>query len=255
MRLETVTIRGRASDLAGLRYLPEGNRRGIALVLAHGFTSGKFSLDSLANYLATRGFEALTFDFVGHKLGCSGGTMETMAQAPGNLSDALHWLRSVSDADRIVLVGHSMGAAAALATAAWEIAERATPELIGKAGSKESWGAPLAGVVSLCMGAEPSAGFNSAIGKAMLEQRQDYVVGAPAIELIREIDGLAASAAGIGSLPALFIAAKQDVLLSVDRVVRLAQLAPNSTVQVIESSHLEAPDKSRAAVYSWLSQL
>ena len=69
LRLETVTIRGRASDLAGLRYLPEGNRRSIGVVLAHGFTSGKYSLDGLANYLATRGYEALTFDFVGHKLG------------------------------------------------------------------------------------------------------------------------------------------------------------------------------------------
>src|SRR5690348_1620861 len=103
--------------------------------MAHGFTSGKYSMDSLANYLATRGFEALTFDFVGHKLGCSGGEMVTIAQAPANLADVLHWFRGVTEAERIVLVGHSMGAAAALATAAWEIAERATPELIGKPGS------------------------------------------------------------------------------------------------------------------------
>ncbi len=212
-------------------------------------------MDSLASYLSTRGFESLTFDFVGHKLGCSGGAMETMAQAPGNLGDALYWLRGNSEAEQIVLIGHSMGAAAAIATAAWELAERATPELIGKTGHKEAWGAPLAGIISLCMGAEPAAGFDSAIGQAMLEQRRDYVTGAPAIELIREIGGLAATVSGIGELPALFIAAKQDVLVSVDRVLQLAQLAPNSTVQIIESSHLEAPDKSRAAVYSWLLQL
>jgi len=255
LKLETITIRGRSNDLSGLRYLPEGNRRSTAVILAHGFTSGKYSMDSLANYLATRGFETLTFDFVGHKLGGSGGAMETIAQAPANLGDALRWLRDVSEAERIVLAGHSMGAAAALATAAWEIAARATPELIGKSGSREAWGAPLAGVVSLCMGAEPAAGFDSAIGKAMLEQRRDYVAGGPALDLIREIGGLAATAAGIGALPALFIAAKQDVLVSVDRVLQLAQLAPNSKVQVIESSHMEAPDKSRAAVYTWLLQL
>lgn len=255
MRLETVSIRGRASDIAGLRYLPEGNRRSTALLLAHGLTSGKYSLDSLANYLATRGFESLTFDFVGHKLGCSGGEMQTIGQAPGNLADALHWLRAVSEAEQIVLIGHSMGAAAALATAAWELTERSTPELIGKSSGREDLGAPLAGVICICMGADPAAGFETAIGKAMLEQRQDYIAGARAIDLVHEIEGLAMSAAGLGPLPALFIAAKQDVLVSVDRVIRLAQLAPNSTVQVIESSHLEAPDKSRAAVYSWLAQL
>ena len=84
MRLENVTVPARGQDLCGLRYLPDTQRRDTALILAHGFTSGKYSLDSLASYLCARGYEALTFDFVGHKLGCTGGRMETMAQAPGD---------------------------------------------------------------------------------------------------------------------------------------------------------------------------
>jgi pimeloyl-ACP methyl ester carboxylesterase len=255
LRLENVTIPARAQDLCGLRYLPENQRRDTALILAHGFTSGKYSLDTLASYLAARGYEALTFDFVGHKLGCTGGRMETMAQAPGSLSDALSWLRGVTEAKRIVLIGHSMGAAAALVAAAWDAARRASPALIGKPGSHETPQAPLAGIVCMCMGMEPSRGFDSSLGQAMLEQRRDYVAGAPALDLLREIDGMIESAAQIGPLPALFIAAKQDVLVSVERVERLAQLAPNSTVRVIDSSHLEAPDKSRTAIYAWLSRL
>ncbi len=255
MRLENVTIPARGIDLAGLRYLPDRDARSTALVLAHGFTSGKYSLDSLASYLATRGYESLTFDFVGHKLGCTGGRMETIAQAPGNLSDALAWLRGNTQAERIVLIGHSMGAAAALATAAREVLYLASPLLIGKVASKEAADPPLAGLVCLCMGTEPAAGFDSAIGQAMVEQRNDYVAGSRAMDLLREIDGLVASAAQIGNLPALFIAAKQDVLVSVDRVQRLAEMTPNATVQVIDSSHLEAPDRSRAAIYSWLSEL
>ena len=70
-----------------------------------------------------------------------------------------------------------------------------------------------------------------------------------------EIDGLIESTANLGSLPALFVAAKQDVLVSVERVERLALSASNSTVHVIESSHLEAPDKSRPAIFSWLTRL
>jgi pimeloyl-ACP methyl ester carboxylesterase len=255
VRLETVTISARAHDLAALRYLPENDRRGTALVLAHGFTSGKYSMDSLASYLAARGYEALTFDFVGHKLGGTGGSMETMGQAPGNVADAVAWLRGVTEAERIVLIGHSMGAAAALVTASWEVAERASPELIGKASSAPPEGAPIAGIVSLCMGTQPSAGFDSSIGQAMLEQRRDYVAGSLAIDLLREIDGMVDAAGQIGSLPALFIAAKQDVLLTVDRVRRLAEMAPNGTVQVIDSSHLDAPDRARPTVYSWLATL
>jgi pimeloyl-ACP methyl ester carboxylesterase len=255
LRLENVVLPGRAHDLSALRYLPDRNQRNTAVVLAHGFTSGKYSMDNLASYLAMRGYEALTFDFVGHKLGGSGGTMESMAQAPGNLRDALFWLRGVTDAERIVLIGHSMGAAAALVAAAWEAADLASPALIGKIAANQTPGPPLAGVVCLCMGTEPSRGFDTTIGQAMLEQRQDYVSGAPALQLLREIDGLVASAAQIGSLPVLFIAAKQDVLVSVERVERLAAMTQNGSVQVIDSSHLEAPDRARAAIYSWLSRL
>jgi len=107
----------------------------------------------------------------------------------------------------------------------------------------------------MCMGAEPAAGFETTIGKAMVEQRSDYVTGAPAINLLREIDGLIESTSGLGSLPALFIAAKQDVLLTVERVERLAKQAANSTVQVVDSSHLEAPEKCRAAIIAWLARL
>ena len=105
------------------------------------------------------------------------------------------------------------------------------------------------------MGTEPSKGFDTTIGQAMLEHRRDYVAGAPALQLLREIDGMVGSVAEIGPIPSLFIAAKQDVLLNVDRVRELAGLAPNSTFEVIDSSHLEAPDRARPTIYSWLNGL
>src|SRR2546421_12047575 len=92
----------------------------MALLFAHGFSSGKYSMDSLAGYLAARGYEGWTFDFVGHKLGGSGGEMRTAQQAAENLRDALAWVRGHSEAREICLIGHSMGAAAALQVAAWE---------------------------------------------------------------------------------------------------------------------------------------
>lgn len=255
MRLEVVTIPGRSIDLSGLRYLPDRDRRPIAVILAHGFTSGKYSMDNLASYLAARGYEALTFDFVGHKLGGTGGRMETIMQAPANLSDAMSWLRTVSDAEKIVLIGHSMGGAAALTAAAWEISHLASPALLGKTGPRSTPASPLAGLVCMCMGTDPSAGFDTELGRAMLEQRRDYVAGAPALDLLREVDGLVESAAALDTLPVLFIAAKQDVLVKVERVERLAQLAPRAAVQIVDSSHLEAPDRSRGVIFSWLARL
>jgi pimeloyl-ACP methyl ester carboxylesterase len=244
MRLEVVWIPGGVGTLSGLHYVPEGDGRSIALVLAHGFTAGKYSVDGLAGYLAGRGYEAVTFDFVGHKLGCSGGAMERTGQAAENTRDALAWLRRRTAADRIVLVGHSMGAASVLQVAAWE---RQNPPAEGP---------KLAGIVCMGMGLEPAKEFQSPIGQAMLTQRQDYVVGAPALELLTGLRTMVLAAREIGDLPALFLSAKQDVLVSPARVEALAALVgPSASVLSIDSSHLEAPDRSRGPIAQWLEKL
>jgi pimeloyl-ACP methyl ester carboxylesterase len=245
VKLEVVRIPGEGVSLAGLRYLPE-TPRPIALLYAHGFSSGKFGLDLLAGYLAGKGCEGLTFDFVGHKLGCTGGEMRTMEQAVENLRDALAWLRARTAAESVVLIGHSMGAAAALNLAARE-RERSISADMPK----------LAGLVCMCMGLEPTTEFDSPIGQTMLAQRQDYVAGAPALPLLTELNTLVLAAKGVADgLPALFIAAKQDVLVSVARVEALAALAgPDAAVTVIDSSHLDAPDRSRGVIAQWLDAL
>ncbi len=242
MKLEAVTIPGEEVSIAALRYVPVKVAHPTALLFAHGFTSGKYSLDLLASYLAGKGYEGLTFDFVGHKLGATGGEMRHARQAVENLQAALDWLRQNTRAEQIALVGHSMGAAASLAVAAQEQQNPPNANL-----------PHLAGIVSICMGLEPSRGFMEAIGRAMLTQRSDYVAGAPAVQLLTEIESLVPSAQHLGSLPALFIAARQDVLIPVARVEGLAQLAgPSAQVAVIDASHLEAPDRARAAISQWL---
>ena len=40
------------------------------------------------------------------------------------------------------------------------------------------------------MGTEPARGFDSALGQTMLTQRQDYVVGAPALELLTQLNAI-----------------------------------------------------------------
>ena len=242
MKLELVRIAGEGRQLAGLHYIPDRTPRPTALVLAHGFTSGKHSMDTLAGYLAGRGYEALTFDLVGHKLGATGGAMERTEQAAENMRDALNWMREQTQAERIVLIGHSMGAAAALQTAAWEQRLRHLP--------------PVAGLACICMGLDPARGFDNQIGQAMLAQRSDYVAGAPPLELLTGLNRLLESASQLGDLPTLLIAAKQDVLLPVERVEALAaRIGANAAMMVLETTHLEAPDKARGSIANWLEHL
>ena len=248
MKLQNVQIQTQGALLSALRYLPEGDMRPVALLFTHGFTSGKHSMDSLASYLAGKGFEGLTFDFVGHKLGGSGGELRSMEEAAENLHDTLKWLRANSNAERIVLVGHSMGAAAALRVAA---NESKTLNQDPEAPLTQ----PIAGIACICIGIDPFKGFEGEIGKAMLKQRSDYVAGASAETLLYELNVMVFSAREIGAIPALFIAAKQDVLVSAERVEALAALASNSVVVRIDSSHLEGPDRSRPALFQWLNQL
>ncbi len=264
MKLEVVKIPDGDLELAALRYLPEKTPRPTALLYAHGFTSGKYSLDGLASYLAGRGYEGLTFDFVGHKLGGTGGEMRRISQAADNLRAAQDWLRAHSEATQIVLIGHSMGAAAVLAVAAeacrnsgrvsgieGRVSGKVTAEEGQNPGPEE--GARLAGIVCLCLGTSPTRGFESTIGQTMLAQRSDYVAGAPARELLDGLDALVSGVPVLEGLPALFIAARQDVLVSVKRVEALAALAGSqASVAVVESSHLEAPDRSRGVIVQWL---
>lgn len=241
MKLEPVGIPCNALTLSGLRYLPERAVKPTALLFAHGFTAGKYSLDGLAGYLAGRGYEGLTFDFVGHKLGATGGEMHRIAQAAENLEAALTWLQEQSTAQQIVMIGHSMGAAAVLATAA----QRAGRE----AGR-------LAGLICLCIGVQPARGFDGAIGQAMLAQRSDYVAGAPALQLLTELETLLQDVEKIGPTPTLFVAAQQDVLVPPERVERLAErVGPSTQVKRLESSHLEAPDRARTTIAQWLEAL
>ena len=239
MKLESVRIPAEGAMLAGLHYVPEGRVKSTAILYTHGFTSSKVSLDSLAGYLAGHGYPGMTFDLIGHKLGGTGGEMHRTIQAAENLKDALTWVRAHLEVAQIVLVGHSMGAAAGVQVAAWERLRPGLP--------------PLAAIVGMCMGLEPSLGFETQIGRAMLAQRRDYVAGAPALALLQGLNTMVLSAAEIGDLPSLFIAARQDVLIPPARIEALAALAgARASCVTLDAAHLDAPDRSRATIIQWL---
>lgn len=244
MKLEPIRIDGAddCSRLVGLHYSPDRETKQIGVVLAHGFTSSKHSMDSLAAYLAERGYECVTFDAVGHKLGCTGGEMLRIEQSADNLKQALEWMRANLGITRTAVVGHSMGAAAAIQLAAWE-------------GVKPDNHKPLCGIACLCMGVNPTAGFETVLGASMLAQRAGYVRGAPARDLLAGLNNMLSSAEMV-RVPTLLVAARNDVLLPVASVEMLGKtMGALAEVRVIEAMHLDAPDKSRGVVYNWLEAL
>lgn len=106
----------RGYQLSGRLELPETTPRGWA-ILAHCFTCGKESLAAarLARALALTGIGVLRFDFAG--LGMSGGAFaETFAADVGDLIAAGEAM-AARGMEPTLLVGHSLGGAAALAAA------------------------------------------------------------------------------------------------------------------------------------------
>src|SRR5262245_36683602 len=97
---------------------PPRGERPPALVLMHGFAGDRLSLSSLARRLALSGYAVLAIDARGHgenRNPLRGGLLRADAFA-GDFAAAIDHLRlsPFVDGERLALMGHSMGAGAAL---------------------------------------------------------------------------------------------------------------------------------------------
>src|SRR5439155_26273528 len=122
------------------------------------------------------------------------GEMNGIRDAVSDLDAAAREAMRRFDRPRCVVVGHSMGAIAGFAAAAYR--------------------QDIAAIVSIAAGPEPLRSFGSVVGKAMLTQRSDYVAGEPAEELMRQLGGLTHYVDSVANRPVLFVAARNDVLVN-----------------------------------------
>jgi putative redox protein len=145
-RIERITFPGSQGDeLAARLDLPPGPPKAFAL-FAHCFTCGKDikAASRIAVALTDSGFGVLRFDFTG--LGKSDGEFAN-TNFTSNTDDviaAADWLRSAHSAPQL-LIGHSLGGAAVLATAG-DIAEVRAVATIGAPSDPEH----VTGVFSEC---------------------------------------------------------------------------------------------------------
>ena len=125
MKTTKVEFEGSHGALSGLLDLPEGPPKAYAL-FAHCFTCGKSLgvIRNISQQLTAEGIALLRFDFTG--LGQSEGDFaETSFKS--NLDDlvaAARYLEREHEAPR-VLIGHSLGGAAVLATAVTSASDKA----------------------------------------------------------------------------------------------------------------------------------
>ena len=106
---------GRQGRLDGLVLSPNVMHPMPGAILCHGLGSGQGAVSSSGLSLAKHGIAALVFDFRGH--GRSGGIFD--GNEVEDVVDAWQWLSQYDGVDkgRIALIGHSMGARAAILAA------------------------------------------------------------------------------------------------------------------------------------------
>ena len=116
IRVEEVTIQASGYSIRGTLYMPTVVSGKVpAFALAHGVSNAKETLGGLALELARNGYVAFTIDEKGHGESDPG---FSVADYTLGLGSAVTYLESLSnvDANRIGVVGHSMGAGAVRAT-------------------------------------------------------------------------------------------------------------------------------------------
>jgi len=105
---ESVQLKGEAGRLAAHFYLPQGTAPFPGVILCHGITSCKDNYVDLAEFLRSEGFAVLAYDCRGH--GESEGALDSGAWQDVGAALAYLQKRSEVDAERLALVGASMGA-------------------------------------------------------------------------------------------------------------------------------------------------
>jgi pimeloyl-ACP methyl ester carboxylesterase len=233
MSLELLRVPAGRNEIAVLAYGPR-RARNVGLVLGHGFSSSKQNLDGLAAFLASHGFAIWSVDFPGHKLGASGGRLESVEDVVEAMLAAARTARE-SGIATLYAAGHSMGAAAALLAAARD------PGFVGTIAIATGLGRPS---------------ILDAFSERSIDLRSRYVDGLTLPELFAQIEPLLREALPrLAGRPQLYIAAERDMMVSLSSARALYDAAPEPKAFVtIASDHTFAGENARGSVLAWLNE-
>jgi pimeloyl-ACP methyl ester carboxylesterase len=234
VKLDLRRVMARPGEIAYLDYEPRRSR-GVTLVVGHGYSSSKHNLDFLCGFLSSHGFRILSLDFPGHKLGASGGRLNSVDDLTAAMQAVVNEART-RYGDPVYTCGHSMGAITALRTCAADTA--------------------IAGAISIATGAGRPAALEALRGKLTVDLRSAYVDGLTLEELAEQTEGvLGVALAKLAGRPVLYVAADRDLMISRRSAEELFERAPQpKTFVVISSDHTYAGENARSAVLAWLNE-
>jgi pimeloyl-ACP methyl ester carboxylesterase len=235
VKLELLALRAAGgTPFAALDYEPR-RARGVGLAVGHGYSSSKQNLDLLCGFLAAHGFNVVSVDFPGHKLGASGGRLESIDDLVATLSAAVEHIRG-RYGPLVYTLGHSMGAATALVTAASD------PE--------------IAGAVSIATGYGRPSALEALALRGTVDLRSAYVDGLTLPEMAAQMSArLDAALSGLAGRPVLYVAAQRDMMVSLRSAEELFERAPEpKTFALVDSDHTYAGENARASVLAWLNE-
>lgn len=231
VRIDRVAFSSAGATVRGLFY--HSGRPATCVVLCHGYSASKHNVDPLAFYLAVEGWASLAFDFLGHKLGASDDPLRSARDLVRNALDAASFARGLPQVGRVVIGGHSMGAACAIGAAAGD--------------------AKLAGVIAMCTALDRSAGTSQGPLAGGLETRTAYVDGPSPSAITTEMDSYTARVADVAPRPLLVIAAQRDAIVAPSAVRQLFDAAREpKTFELVDATHTDCAERSRFVVVRWL---
>jgi alpha-beta hydrolase superfamily lysophospholipase len=235
VKLDLLRLRTeRGAEIAVLDYEPRRPRK-VTLVVGHGYSSSKHNLDFLCSFLASNGFHVLSLDFPGHKLGASGGRLDSPLDLTDAMAVVVRYARE-HYSTTIYAVGHSMGATTALRACA---ADR-----------------EIAGAVSIATGYGRPAALNALAGSLTIDLRSAYVDGLSLLDLVAATEPLLDRALPLlAGRPVLYVAAERDMMVSRRSAEELFERAPEpKTFVKIDGDHTSAGENARAAIVAWLNE-
>ena len=235
VNVELFRVNAGANTVSVLAY--EARRpRGITIVAGHGYSSSKQNLDMLCAFLASHGFTVYALDFPGHKLGSSGGRLNSATDLTAAMHAVVATVRE-RGATTVYAMGHSMGATTALCTAGGD--------------------ATIAGAISIATGFGRPAALDSLARGGVVDLRSSYVDGLALPELATQWQPLLEAALPqLAGRPVLYIAAERDGMVQRKSVEELFDRAPDpKTFAMVASDHTFAADNSRSAVLAWLNAM
>lgn len=245
-------------DGAALTYDDEGPRDGdaVPLVFIHGWTADRHRWDhQMAHFSATR--RVIRLDLRGH--GESGGAgVRTVAELADDVLALLDHLK----ADRVVLIGHSMGGmiSQTIALAHPERVERMVlVNSIGKMAYSRSRGLLMAVSTlvpfKLFVAANIQRAFAPGYPREEIRKYVSASAGTPR-EVVMTLYGAMRAfdvldRAGEIRTPTLMVHGYHDVQLPVSQMLRMAKAYPDAVVRIVDAGHelpVEKPAELTAAV-------